>query len=276
MKIPFVKMHGIGNDFVMIDTFRSGTPAGSIAELARRVSDRKFGIGGDGLILVERGDKAPFRMRMFNPDGSESEMCGNGIRCVVRLLRDHGHVDGDTVSVETGAGVLNLEMLGDGRVRVEMGFAKLTRGEIGMEGNPNETFVEQPLGEGFEYVGTAVSMGNPHLAIFVDDVEAVDLGTVGPRLECNRLFRNRVNVHFVQVVDRTHAVQRTWERGAGITLACGTGACAAAVAGALTGRTDSIVNVSLPGGDLEIEVCEDGSVTMTGPATSVYRGEWSA
>lgn len=263
-------MQGIGNDFVMIDRLIGSDLPDDLPALARKLNDRRFGIGGDGLILVERGDSAPFRMRMFNPDGSESEMCGNGIRCFARLLRDHGHFQEDTVDVETGAGILTLTLIGDNRVCVDMGVAKLTRGEIGMTGPEKERFVDLPVGDGFH--GTAVSMGNPHLVIFVPEASSVELSLAGPRLEHHPEFPRRVNVHFVQVTDRSHLIQRTWERGAGITLACGTGACACAVAAALTGRAERSVEVTLPGGRLDIVYQEDGHVLMTGPAETVFEG----
>lgn len=273
--IPFVKMHGIGNDFVMVDAIRDPLPGElALPEFAKRTCDRRFGIGGDGLILVERGDSAPFRMRMFNPDGSESEMCGNGIRCFARLLRDHSHTLEASVPVETGAGLLTLELLEDARVKVDMGPARLTRGEIGMTGAAHERFIDSHVDEAL--IGTAVSMGNPHLVLFVTDVSKVDLETVGPRLEYHPLFPSRVNVHFVQVVDRKTLIQRTWERGAGITMACGTGACACAVAACLTGRSERNVLIHLPGGDLEIEYLEDGRVMMTGPAETAFEGVWLA
>ncbi|HSI73292.1 MAG TPA: diaminopimelate epimerase [Fimbriimonas sp.] len=277
--IAFTKMQGIGNDFVMVDLISSPLPSegegsgvrAGLPELAKKVNDRRFGIGGDGLILLEKGEQAPFKMRMFNPDGSESEMCGNGIRCFAVLLKDHGHIDSDTVDVETGAGVLKLNLVGEDSVRVDMGPARLTRGEIPMMGTADEQFVEQPVGEGF--MGTAVSMGNPHLVIFVNDVSKIDLELLGPRFENDALFPRRTNVHFVQVVDRATLIQRTWERGAGATLACGTGACSVGVAGFLTGRTDRSVEVRLPGGSLHIEYLEDGRVLMTGPAKTVFTGE---
>ncbi|HVT13084.1 MAG TPA: diaminopimelate epimerase [Fimbriimonadaceae bacterium] len=267
----FTKMHGIGNDFVMVDTLANGYPDGDLAELSRQVNDRRFGIGGDGLILVEKGDSAPFRMRMFNPDGSESEMCGNGIRCFAKLLRDHGHTREARIPVDTGAGRLVVELLPDGRVRVDMGMARLHREDIPMLGEGKETFVEQRV-DG--YVGTAVSMGNPHLVIFLDDVSIVDLAEEGSRLEHCELFPNRTNVHFAQVLENGILLQRTWERGAGATLACGTGACSVAVAAHLTGRAPRKSEVRLPGGRLEIEYLEDGRVLMTGPAATVFDGEW--
>ena len=426
-------MHGIGNDFVMVDGVRSALPEGDPAELARAVCDRRFGVGADGLIYIEKEphpqplpsngaqaspfvERGVFRMRMWNPDGSESEMCGNGIRCVARFLLDEGIVapaaqgqesrvkgqesgdqgqgsrvkgqassvngqgpgdrgqasrvkgqgpgdqgqgsrvkgqassvngqgpgdqgqassdlrgsdsgcpDSDAakrqgIPVMTGAGMLYLEEAEGGQIRVDMGVARLTRGEIGMVGVADETFVGQgieargqassdlrgsdsgcpdsdaakcqegsedlpPLAppsspartagqEGGGFRGTAVSMGNPHLVILTNDVAAIDLHRLGPVLEHHELFPNRTNVHFVEVLDRGHIVQRTWERGAGATLACGTGACASAVAAFLNGLTDRTVLVDLPGGRLRVEYAEDGHVFMTGPAETVFDGEWS-
>jgi diaminopimelate epimerase len=278
-------MQGIGNDFVMVDALkedvsgmalpaepggRDQSPLEPVQEFARWACDRRFGIGGDGLILLEKGEAAPFRMRMFNPDGSESEMCGNGIRCFARLLRDHGHTDAEAVTVETGAGLLTVEFRENG-IRVDMGPARFSRAEIGMPGiGP---FVEEHLGNGLR--GTAVSMGNPHLVIFVDDAASIDLAKVGPQLERHPLFPNRTNVHIVQVIDRHTLLQRTWERGAGITLACGTGACAAAAAAVITKRTERDVDVRLPGGNLHIDFGDDGRVFMTGPAETVYEGEFA-
>lgn len=273
--IRFTKMQGIGNDFVMVDTLTNPLPDLDLADLARRTNDRKFGIGADGLILLESGETAPFRMRMFNPDGSESEMCGNGIRCFAQLLKDHGHLQDESVDVETGAGTLHLEFTDSGLVRVDMGKARLTRGEIGMLGSESERFEEQPIETMVGvFPGTAVSMGNPHLVLFVPDAESIPLAAVGPELEHHPLFPKRTNVHFIQVLDRKTLIQKTWERGAGITLACGTGACASAVAAALTGRADRHVEMQLPGGSLWIDYQEDGTVIMTGPAKTVFEGEF--
>lgn len=269
--IPFVKMHGIGNDFILVDGIGSPLPEADFPALSQAVNDRRFGVGGDGLILVERGSAAPFRMRMFNPDGSESEMCGNGIRCFARLLQDRGYSGGDSVDVETGAGTLTVTVEANSWVRVDMGPAHLLRVEIPMSGPAEERFVDQAV-DGFR--GTAVSMGNPHLVIFVDDVASVDLEKVGPQLVHSSLFPNRVNVHFVQRLDAGHLLQRTWERGAGATLACGTGACAVGVAAFLTERCGRVVDVQLPGGHLNIEYLENGRVLMTGPAETVFLGEW--
>lgn len=272
--INFVKMHGIGNDFVMLDGIAQRLSSLSFPSLAREVCHRRFGVGADGLILLEAAGDRQFRMRMWNPDGSESEMCGNGIRCFAKLAADRGYSDGK-IQVQTGAGLLEPEVLPDGRIRVDMGPGRLHRGEVGMEGPAGETFIEQTVTiDDLCWKGTAVSMGNPHLVIFVDDVAAIPLETWGPRIENHPLFPNRVNVHFAQVVSPTQIVQRTWERGAGATLACGTGACSVAVAGRVTGRTDSNVTIELPGGELYIEAREGENVFMTGPAETVFVGTW--
>jgi diaminopimelate epimerase len=269
-------MHGIGNDFVLLDTIASPLNGEELPELSRRMNDRRFGIGGDGLILVERGAEAPFRMRMFNPDGSESEMCGNGIRCFARLISEKGYAGFGPIDVETGAGKLTVEVQPNGWVTVDMGVAHLERSQIPMTGDPLENFVNQPVQQGSQtFWGTAISMGNPHLVIFIEEVASLDLDSIGPQLEHHPLFPNRVNVHFAQVLDGNTLRQRTWERGAGITLACGTGACAVAVAGFLTGRSQREVTVKLPGGDLRIDYREDGRVMMTGPAETVFEGSWA-
>ncbi len=264
--IPFVKMQGLGNDFVVLDALRDPLPSDP-AGLARVVCDRRRGVGGDGLLVLDRGESAPFRMRMWNPDGSESEMCGNGLRCAAALLRERGHA-ADDVEIETGAGVLRASFVG-GDVAIDMGVARLTRGEIGMAGPPDETFVDAELdGER----ATAVSMGNPHLVLFVADVDAIDLETRGRALEVHPLFPRRTNVHFVQLLGPDEARVRVWERGAGATLACGTGACAVAVAGVETRRLARRSTIRLPGGPLTVEVDEGRRVTMTGPATTVFEG----
>lgn len=273
--IPFRKMHGIGNDFVMVDAIAHPLAEDRLAPLARSICDRRFGVGSDGLILLLPGRQSQFEMRMFNPDGSESEMCGNGVRCFAKFVRDEGYTRQDAVGVDTGAGPLTLEIAGDGRVRVDMGPARLTRGEIGMAGDPEAEVVEQLFEiDGFSGLGTAVSMGNPHLVFFVERVAEVDLARIGPLLERHPDFPRRTNVHFVEVLGPGRLRQRTWERGAGMTLACGTGACACAVAAVLTDRAPRRSVVQLPGGELEIEYAEDGRVFMTGPAETVFDGEW--
>ncbi len=274
--IPFVKMHGIGNDFVMLDNFSGVYSDVDFKALAQAVCERRFGVGADGLIVSEHSTNADFRMRMWNPDGSESEMCGNGIRCFGLLLHEAGLFDKSSVTVETGAGILTLASDKPGMYTVAMGKPHWTREEIGMAGNPEETFIDQPLyrTEGPMH-GTAVSTGNPHLVIKVDDAGSIALETIGAMLENDPLFTNRTNVHFVQVVDRGHIIQRTWERGAGATLACGTGACASIAAMNKLGYVDERCQVKLPGGELTIEL-KDGVLWMTGPATKVFTGNWVA
>lgn len=270
--IIFVKMHGIGNDFVMLDGIGQDLSAVPFPALAVQACHRHFGVGADGLILLERASEARLRMRMWNPDGSESEMCGNGIRCLAKLAVDRGYAEGK-LQVETGAGLLEPEVLADGRIRVDMGPGRLRRGEIGMEGPSEETFIEQTIRLGDQsWNATAVSMGNPHLVIFVDEVAAVPLEEWGPALENLSMFPNRVNVHFAQKVGPNRIIQRTWERGAGATLACGTGACSVGVAGRVTGRTDPEVMIQLPGGELLIQAREGENVFMTGPAETVFVG----
>ncbi len=271
--IPFTKMHGIGNDFVMIDLIQ--TPLNEDwSQLAKQTCSRKFGVGADGLILLDKDGVDRFKMTMFNPDGSESEMCGNGIRCLAVLAADHGYLgDKGSLDVSTGAGLLHLEIKKNNEVKVDMGQARLHPSEIGMDKVGGERFINQPIGfEGL--LGTAVSMGNPHLVIFVDDASQVPLEKWGPKIENSPLFRNRTNVHFVQVISSKECIQRTWERGAGITLACGTGACSVAVAGSLNHKLGQEVLIHLPGGDLNLEVTSDLNVFMTGPAVSVFEGKW--
>jgi len=271
-------MHGAGNDYVYINGFEEQIDEPGV--LAQQVSHRQFGIGSDGLILILPSDIADVRMRMFNADGSEGEMCGNGIRCVAKYAYDHGLVNSLDVSVETAAGVLSLSLSTGSsglveQVRVNMGKPKWTRGEIPMVGQPDETAIAVPvkLG-GQQYELTCISMGNPHAVIFVDDVEKFPVTEIGPQIENHELFPARVNVEFVQVVGPAEVIQRTWERGSAETLACGTGASAVTVAGVLTGRTERKIINHLRGGDLELEWLEDGDVMMTGPAVEVFSGDY--
>jgi diaminopimelate epimerase len=275
--MKFTKMHGIGNDYVYVETFTQSAPADP-ARLAVTISDRHFGVGADGLILIMPSERADARMRMFNADGSEGEMCGNGVRCVAKYLYDHGLAVKDNVSVETGRGVLSLALeIEEGkvrRVRVDMGPPILRAADIPtlLAGNPP---VDAPLRlDGRILEATAVSMGNPHAVIYVDDVQNFPLEALGPSLEHHHSFPRRVNVHIVELCGRDEVRMRTWERGSGITLACGTGACAVCVAGVLTGRTERQILAHLPGGDLELAWPDsNGSVFMTGPATEVFSGE---
>ncbi|NBO92799.1 MAG: diaminopimelate epimerase [Planctomycetia bacterium] len=274
----FVKMHGLGNDYVYLDCFDQPEPTDAPA-LARFVSDRHFGIGSDGLILVCRSALADAKMRMFNADGSESEMCGNGIRCVAKLVYDHGLSRNNPLKIETGRGVLTLHLnLLGGKVetvRVDMGEPILDAEKIPTT-LPGPRVIDLPLplpAEHGAWRGTCVSMGNPHVTIFCDDLAKIPLERVGPVLETLTVFPRRINVHFVQVISPREVIMRTWERGSGITMACGTGACAVAVAGVLTGRTGRQLLAHLPGGDLLLEWASDGHVYMTGPATQVFTGE---
>lgn len=282
--MKFTKMHGIGNDYVYVNGFAENVA--DPAALAVQVSDRHFGIGSDGLILVLPSTSADVRMRMFNADGSESEMCGNGVRCVAKFAWDHGLTRSNPMKVQTGRGVLSLALtLGsDGKVdqvRVNMGQPILELatipvdvGQLQRVTRSNVYHVVLP-GEVDHLEAAFVSMGNPHAVAFVADVKAIDIDRLGPRVENHPAFPRRINAHWVQVHSRSELTMRTWERGSGVTLACGTGACAVCVAGVLTGRTDRKVLIHLPGGDLSLEWREsDNCVYMTGPATEVFSGDW--
>jgi diaminopimelate epimerase len=272
----FTKMEGLGNDYVYVDAFveRVADPAA----VARRVSDRRFGIGSDGLILVHPSETADFRMEMYNADGSRSEMCGNGIRCCAKLVHDLGHVRKRTMRAETDAGVKEIEIVsqaaGVAMVRVNMGAPRLERAEIPMEGPPGRVVSEPLPVQDHVFPVTAVSMGNPHCVLLVEDPDRFPVERVGAVIERLPVFPNRTNVEFAKVVSRGEILQRTWERGSGETFACGTGACAVAVAARLNGLTDARVTVRLRGGDLAIEWEGEGApVFKTGPAVTVFTGE---
>jgi len=273
----FTKMHGAGNDYVYVNGFEERVE--EPVQVARKVSSRHFGIGSDGLILILPSDRADVRMRMWNADGSEAEMCGNGIRCVAKYAYDHGIARKTTITAETGAGILTLQLFpgADGtveRVRVDMGRPRLTRAEIPMLGDPQDgRAIDQPLAVQDETCRiTCVSLGNPHCVLFVEDVARCPVERLGPRIETHPAFPRRTNVEFVQVISKTEVRQRTWERGSGETLACGTGASAVCVAGVLTGRTERRIVNHLSGGDLELEWADDGQLYMTGPAVEVFSG----
>ena len=271
-------MQGIGNDFIVVNCLNDPLFEDRLTEISIKVNDRKFGIGGDGLILVLPSRMADFRMRMFNPDGSEAEMCGNGIRCFAKYVYDRKLVSDSQVKVETLAGVKMLKLITRGgkveNVRVDMGQPRLRRSEIPMRGEDTEKVVGEPLkADGKRYEITAVSMGNPHVVIFEDNIDAFDLARVGPQIENHKSFPQRTNLQVVKVCSNSEIILRTWERGAGVTLACGTGACAAVVASALNGKTVKRVNVHLPGGDLLVEWMGDNRVMMTGAAEEVFEGE---
>ncbi|CAN5581293.1 diaminopimelate epimerase [soil metagenome] len=281
--MKFTKMHGIGNDYVYVNGFAENVS--DPVALAQKISDRHFGVGSDGLILILPSKTADVRMRMFNADGSESEMCGNGVRCVAKYAFDHGLTKNNPLKVETGRGVLPIVL--------ELSEGKVAQATVDM-GEPIVNLPDVPVdrekltrtGEEHEYVLAAngnspavnavfVSMGNPHATIFDREVKDLDLARIGPGLEHHPAFPRRINVHFVKVHSPTEVTMRTWERGSGITMACGTGACAVAVSGVLTGRTGRKILAHLPGGDLQLEWREsDNHVYMTGPATEVFTGEW--
>jgi diaminopimelate epimerase len=275
----FTKMHGIGNDYVYVNCFDVPFPKDP-AELARRMADRHFGIGGDGLILICPSDSgADARMRMYNVDGSEAEMCGNGLRCVAKYVYDHGIKQADTLRIQTGRGVLTVDLeLKNGKVdraRVNMGRPILEAPQIPTKlvGNPP---LDVPLTvQGHTLQVTCVSMGNPHCVTYVEKATDDLVLGLGPKIEHAPQFPARVNVEFIEIISPREIRQRTWERGSGETLACGTGASAVCVAGVLTGRTERRIINHLRGGDLELEWREsDGCVYKTGPATEVFSGDW--
>lgn len=275
--MKFTKMHGIGNDYIYVNGFeeRLDNPA----EVARAVSDRHFGIGSDGLILILPSSHADFRMRMFNADGSEAQMCGNGIRCLAKYVYDREMTQKTSIQVETLAGVLELQLFASNgvveKVCVKMGEPRLERAQIPMQGPPGQVLREPLVIDGTRFEITAVSMGNPHCVVFVDDPQTFDVTSWGPRFEHHPVFPEGVNTEFVQVLDAQTFSMRVWERGSGETLACGTGASAVAVACHLTGRTGRRVTGHLRGGSLELEWHEtDNQVYMTGPAVEVFNGEW--
>jgi diaminopimelate epimerase len=281
----FTKMHGAGNDYIYVDCFAQRIPDDA-PELARRISDRRFGVGSDGLILICPSERADAEMRMYNADGSYSEMCGNGIRCVAKYVYDHGIKRADTLKIESAGRVLSLDLEhANGqvdRVRVDMGEPILIPEQIPTTlrstDGANQPVVDVALVVGeYRFDVTAVSMGNPHCVVFVEKATDQWVLGLGPKVEVDSHFPKRVNVEFVEVVSRSEVRQRTWERGSGETFACGTGAGAVCVAGVLTGRTDRNVTIHLLGGDLEIEWRESNNhVYKTGPAAEVFSGEWDA
>jgi diaminopimelate epimerase len=273
----FTKMHGTGNDYVYVNCFDEPVPA-NLPRLAQRVSDRHLGIGADGLILIRPSDVADARMQMFNADGSEAEMCGNGVRCVAKYVYDHGICRKPSLQIETGNGVLTLDLeIADGRtrkVRVDMGEPILDADRIPttLPGSPvvgATLFVD-----GQQIQVTCVSMGNPHAIVYVDEPTDDWVFRIGSKMETDPHFPNRVNAEFVQVLSPTEVRMRVWERGSGETLACGTGASAVCVAGVLNQRTERSMVAHLPGGDLELEWAQNHHVYMTGPAVEVFSGEW--
>ena len=288
MNIHFTKMHGCGNDYVYINGATDIIPQEQKPEAVRFLSDRHFGIGGDGVIFINPSDEADFEMEMYNADGSRGEMCGNGIRCVAKFVYDNGLTkalpDPKNISVISAGSVKYLQLTVDeedkvSTVRVDMGEPILEPAKVpvafpqnGAEADP---IIARPLPvNGKEYSVTCVSMGNPHCVLYVDDTASLDLPKIGPDFEHHAYFPNRINTEFVQIIDRQHIRMRVWERGSGETLACGTGCCACVVAGVLNGVNDRTTEVEVLGGRLLIEWNEqDNHVYMTGPATTVFTGE---
>ena len=274
--MKFTKMQGLGNDYVYVNCFKETIE--NPPEMAKKVSNRNFGIGSDGLIMINPSDVADFEMEMYNADGSRSEMCGNGIRCVGKYVYDYGLTEKEHISVETLAGIKYLDLtVEDGKVKlvkVDMGSPELVPENIPIVADGNRV-IDEPINvNGTEYRMTGVSMGNPHAVVFVDDVAGFELEKYGPLFENHKMFPKRTNTEFVEILSRNEAKMRVWERGSAETWACGTGTCATVMACILNKKTDNKVLVHLRGGDLTIEyIPETNHVFMTGPATEVFSGE---
>lgn len=271
-------MHGLGNDFVLIDGLKEKLDGIDLKELAVSICDRHFGVGADGLLVVLPSEKADIQMRIFNPDGSEPEMCGNGIRCFAKYIYENSKEKKDVISVETKAGIMVPAVIKDGDkligIEVDMGEPRLKRSEIPMVGEDQDKVINEEISLGNKkYKATCVSMGNPHCVIFIKDFNEIDFYHDGPKIETHEKFPGNTNVEFAKVNNKGEIEVKVWERGAGETLACGTGACATVVAGVLNGLVDRKAIVRLPGGDLEIEwEAEDNHVCMRGPAEEVFKG----
>ena len=283
MKIDFVKMHGLGNDFILIDCLNKSLGDSSfLSYLTKKLCDRNFGIGADGLILILASSQADLRMRIFNFDGSEAQMCGNGIRCFAKYAYENKLISKNKFAVETLAGIIIPELIFQDlknkkilRIKVNMGTPKLRRREIPMNGEDTPTVIDETLKINPEQIFkiTCVSMGNPHCITFVNDVQSISVDEIGPKIENHSLFPEKTNVEFIQVLNKQEISFRVWERGVGETLACGTGACAALVAAVLNNKTDRKATIHLPGGDLDIQWANDGYIYMAGPAELVFKGE---
>lgn len=274
--MKFTKMHGCGNDYIYVNCFKEKVDRPG--ELAEFLSDRHFGIGSDGLILIKESKNADFMMDMYNADGSRAQMCGNGIRCVAKYVYDYGLTDSTQISIETMAGIKYLDLtLKNGKVEkvmVDMGAPVTNSKLIPVDFDKDMVIDEDILVHGEQYKMTCISMGNPHAVIFTDNINNIDIEKIGPGFEKHELFPARINTEFVQIVDRKNINMRVWERGTGETLACGTGACASVVACVLNGKTEDEVTVHLLGGDLQIKYDRlQNTVFMTGTATKVFDGE---
>ncbi len=281
MKLKFTKMHGCGNDYVYVNGFSQHIDADNKPELVRRLSDRHFGIGGDGVIFINPGKKAAFEMEMYNADGTRAQMCGNGIRCVAKYVYDYGLTDKTSITVESFGAVkyLDLTLGTDGTVstvRVNMGAPILTASEVPVLSDNEQVVDEEITVNGQTYRMTCVSMGNPHAVVFVDDIDDMkkfEIEKIGPYFENHERFPERINTEFVKVIDKNTVQMRVWERGTGETLACGTGCCATTAACVLNGRTDTKVNVKVLGGEILCEWDrEENLVYMTGAAAAVFEG----
>ncbi len=277
MKLSFSKWHGLGNDFVIVNDLKGEFE--QYSQMAIEICDRHLGIGADGLVFLLSSEVADFQMRIFNSDGSEAEMCGNATRCMARYVYEYGLTNKTKVTLETKAGIITPELIFvDGAlstIRVDMGQPRLKPSEIPVISSANEQVVNDLLVvEGKEYYITCVSMGNPHCVLFVDQIDDVDLSSIGPMIETHPAFPRKINVEFVEVINRQKVRMRVWERGAGITMACGTGACATLTAGVLNGKIDRQAIIELDGGELFIEWGIDNHIYMSGPATEVFRGEY--
>lgn len=278
MQFKFTKWHGLGNDFVIVNGFAETIDDFQAAAI--EVCDRHLGIGADGLVLILPSTTADFKMRIFNSDGSEAEMCGNVTRCVARYVYETGLTANTRMTIETKAGLIIPELVFEQgelkTVKVDMGEPRLKRKDIPVLGAADDQAVNIPLTvENRRFLVTCVSMGNPHCVIFVDDVDLVDLAAIGPKIETHELFPRKTNVEFVQVKDQAGLRMRVWERGAGITLACGTGACATLAAAVLNNKAERQAVVELDGGELLVEwSSKDNHIYMSGPATEVFRGEF--
>ena len=275
--MQFTKWHGLGNDFVIVNGREEHIA--DYQQQAIAVCDRNFGIGADGLVVLLPSDIADFKMRIFNSDGSEADMCGNATRCIARYLYENKLTAKTVITLDTLAGIITPELIFKNgtlaTVKVDMGLPRLKRNEIPIIGNAEEQVINMPLAiDGETYHITCVSMGNPHCLIFVNDVTTVDLARIGPKIETHTLFPKKTNVEFLQIIDRETIRMRVWERGAGITKACGTGASAALVAAVLNGYTDRQVTVKLDGGDLFLEWAENNHIYKSGPAVEVFQGNY--
>ena len=282
--MKFTKMQGCGNDYVYVNGFAEKLPAEKKPEIVRQLSDRHFGIGGDGVIFINPAREADFEMEMFNADGTRAEMCGNGIRCVAKFVYDKGLTDSERISVVSGGKVKYLDLTVEGKtggsrgavtwVRVNMGSPILQPEQIPVAAEGEQVVNEPILVEDREYRMTCVSMGNPHAVVFVEDVKNLPIEQIGPHFEKHARFPRRTNTEFVEVLDRQHVFMRVWERGTGETLACGTGCCATAVACVLNGLTEEKITVRLLGGEILVEWDrEQNLIFMTGPAVTVFEGE---